>query len=388
MRHATGGSVPSRPQVALFLPALDGGGAERVMVNLARGFTQRGLSVHVVLARARGVLASDLPPSVRIVELRARRVATSLPALIRYLRRERPAVLLSTLVTTNLVAVLAARLAGLGTRTVIRQALTLYSGQPTRKGSGVAYFLLRRLYRWADEVVAVSQGVAGDLATATALPRERIRVLANPVVSPELFTLARAAPDHPWFAPGHDPILLGVGRLTAQKDFATLIRALALVRRAVRARLVILGEGEDRPALNVLIRSLGLEDSASLPGFVRNPFAYMARADAFVLSSQWEGLPGVLIQALACGVPVIATDCHSGPREILRGGRFGRLVPPQDVAALAEAIIATLQCRGPVVPDDAWRPFTQEAAVDAYLRILQPGDGDGRRSRAPVLAPR
>jgi glycosyltransferase involved in cell wall biosynthesis len=348
------------------------------MVNLARGFIQRGLSVDLVQARAGGVYGSDLPRDVRIVDLRASRVSTSLPGLIRYLRRERPAVVLSTLDTANLVAVLAVRLAGVRTRIVVRQAnsLSADSRMPDRRQSrilpSILLFLLGRLYRWADEVIAVSQGVARELAIATKLPPERIRVAPNPIVTPELFAMARESPDHPWFAPGAVPVILGAGRLTTLKDFPTLIRALSVVRQKCRARLVILGEGEDRPSLEALIRELALEDCVSLPGFVRNPFAYMATSAVFALSSLSEGMPGVLIQALACGAPVVATDCHSGPREILLGGQFGRLVPPRDVAALAEAIIDTLKRPRPTIPEDVWRPFSHDAAVDAYLRILLP----------------
>jgi glycosyltransferase involved in cell wall biosynthesis len=361
-------------RVALFLPNLGGGGAERVMVNLARGFADRGLSVDLVLLKAEGVYLSEVPPQVRIVDLRTQRAWRSLLPLVRYLRRERPVALISTSSHCNVVALLAKRVARVATRTVVRQAeaysMALRLSPPKGLGQLIP-FLVPRLYPCAHAIVAGSRGVATDLARATGLPLERIRITPNPVVTPELFLMAKEPLDHPWFAAGECPVILGAGRLTKQKDLSTLIRAFARLRRARTARLVILGDGEERPLLEALVKDLDLEGSVSLPGFVRNPFAFMARAAVFVLSSKWEGLPGVLIQALACGAPAVATDCESGPRDVLRGGRFGRLVPIGDVAALADAILSTLDAPKPLVPREAWRAYSQDAAVDNYLSILQ-----------------
>jgi glycosyltransferase involved in cell wall biosynthesis len=204
--------------------------------------------------------------------------------------------------------------------------------------------LLRRAYPMADAVVAVSDGVADHLARTTGLPRAAIRTIHNPVVGPDLPALAAEPVDHPWFRPGGPPVVLGVGRLVAQKDFPTLLRAFAAVRRRRPARLVILGEGTAaaRGALRSLAAELGCADDVDLLGFVANPFAYMARASAFALSSLHEGLPGVLIQAMACGCPVVSTDCPSGPAEILDGGRYGELVPVGDAEALGEVVLRAL----------------------------------------------
>ena len=360
------------PRVALFVPSLIGGGAERMMVNLADGFASRGLSVDLVLVKASGPYLAEVPSSVRVVALGSSRVSTSLPALVRYLRRERPAALLSTLNHANVTAVLAGVLAGVKTRIVVRQANTLSqsSGAAKKLVSRAMPLLVRRLYTWADEIVAVSEGVAQDLTRIASLPAARIRVIPNPVVMPNLDALAREPVDHGWFASGAPPIVLGVGRLTKQKDFATLCRAIAMVRQRRPVRLVILGEGEDRAALDGLVTELGIADSVALPGFVTNPFAYMSKASVFVLSSAWEGLPGALIQAMACGTPVIATDCESGPREILQGGLFGRIVPVGNPQAMADAIDAVLaEARRPE-SEAAWRPYTQAAAVDQYLDVL------------------
>jgi glycosyltransferase involved in cell wall biosynthesis len=360
-------------RIALFLPDLTGGGAERVMVNLARGLAHRGLQVDLVLVRASGPLLPEIPAEVRVVELDSGKVLVSLPALVRYLRRERPRALLSTLNTANIVAIWARRIARSPVRVVVRQSNTLSrTGAAARGTSKLVPFLVRHSYQWADEIIAVSDGVARDLVLTARLPGVRVRVVPNPVITPELLAAAGEPICHPWFGDEGAPVVLGVGRLTRQKDFATLIRAFGRVRRRREARLLILGEGPDRPCLEELARSLGLEDDVALPGFVSNPSAYMARAAVFVLSSAWEGLPAVLIQALAVGTPVIATDCESGPREILGDGRFGRLVPVGDEAAIARAVLDLLGELQPPVPREAWSRFAHEHAVGEYLRILDP----------------
>ena len=225
----------------------------------------------------------------------------------------------------------------------------------------------------ADVIIAVSAGVADDLAQSAGLSRAAIRVVYNPVVDQDVAERAAEPLDHPWFLPGAAPIVLGVGRLTAQKDFQTLIRAFARVRAERSARLVILGEGrpEVHAGLLALAASLGCATDVDLPGFVLNPFAYMARAGVFVLSSLHEGLPGVLIQALACGCPVVSTDCPSGPAEILDDGRYGSLVPVGDHLAMAQSILATL-VRPPERSALAARgaEFSVDRAVTLYMDAL------------------
>jgi glycosyltransferase involved in cell wall biosynthesis len=374
-------SVPAASGVgrlALFLPSLRGGGAERVMVDLARGLLARGYPVDVVLPQVEGPYLDLVPPEVRVVDLRAGRVLASLPALVRYLRREQPAALLATLSHANVIALWARRIAGVPTRVVVREANTLSvaSRDGARLGDRLLPWLARRFYGWADEIVAVSDGVARDLAAAAGLPPERVHVLHSPLATPELRVLAAEPVDHPWFGPGQPPVVLGVGRLAKQKDFATLLRAFAAVRSSRVARLAILGEGEERPALESLARELDIGADLWLPGYQRNPFKFMARAGIFVLSSLYEGSPGALVQALACGAPVVATDCPSGPREILGragAGDAGHLVPVGDSAAMAAAIEITLtQPRRPI-PAEVLAPFTLEVAVERYLGLLRAG---------------
>ena len=367
-------SYQRKVDIALFVPSLRGGGAERTMLNLACGFSEQGYKVDLVLQRAEGPFLSEVPDKVRIVDLKAKRMALGLFPLISYLRRERPHSLLSAMTHTNITALLAKRLARVGTRVVVSERNTM--SITSRKGKTLRSRLLplmaKRLYYWADVVVAVSKGVADDLANFLNFPRERIRVIYNPVITPEILQKANEPLEHPWFKLGELPVILGVGALTEQKDFPTLIRAFALVRKERPARLMILGEGGDRPKLEALVREMGLENDVSLPGFVDNPYKYMKRAAVFVLSSKWEGLPTVLIEAMACGIPVISTDCPSGPREILENGKYGVLVPVGDVERLAKTIIMysirkfmseeNLQTQA--------QKFHLECAVKEYLRIM------------------
>ncbi len=359
-------------KVALFLPSLRGGGAERVMLNLARGFSEKGLEVDLVLAKAEGPYLSQVPPEVRVIDLHSSRVLASLPHLVRYLRRERPQALLSTLNHANIVALWAKRLAGVPTRVVVREAnvITVSSANTQNSRGRIMPFLIRCFYPWADAVIAVSKGVADDLIKSARLPVEKIHVIYNPVVTPDLFTKAEEPLDHPWFALGEPPIILGVGRLTKQKDFATLINAFCLLRKEQAARLMILGEGEDRSALEDLIKKLDLQEDVSLPGFVDNPFKYMKRAAVFVLSSRWEGLPNTLIQAMALGTPVVSTDCPSGPAEILEAGKLGKLVPVGDVEALAEAIARKISSPMQKSRLDVCERFRMDKVIAQYIYIL------------------
>jgi glycosyltransferase involved in cell wall biosynthesis len=368
-------TAPGRRPIAFFLPSVRGGGAQRVIVNLVQGITERGIPVDLVLAAAEGVFLEQLPAAVRLVDLRARRLIRSLGPLTSYLRRERPRYLVSSMSHANLIALWAARLARQSTPVMVTVHNTMSQSTPDQGGLAgrLSSQLLRTFYPWARSVVAVSRGAADDLARTSGLPRERVEVVYNPVITPAMLALARQVPDHPWFAAGQPPVILGVGRLTRQKDFTTLIRAFAEVRRRRPARLIILGEGEERTGLETLIGELGVAHEVALPGFRDNAMAYMARSALFVLSSAWEGLPTVLIEALATGTRVVSTDCPSGPREILQDGRLGALVPVGDAHAMTAAMSDALDRPVSTVPADALRPFTRDAAVDHYLQLIESG---------------
>jgi len=363
----------TRDTIAFFLPSVRTGGAQRVVVNLTQGLAARGLPVDVVLAAADGAFLEQLPSAVRVVDLGAGRLLRSLLPLARYLRRERPRVLVSSMSHANLIALWAGKLAGGQVPVVVTEHCTMSRSNavPHQFDRPLLPALLRAFYPWAASVVAVSKGAADDLARSTGLPRQDMEVVYNPVITSALIELSRTPPDHPWFAPGQPPVILGVGRLTPAKDFPTLLRAFAEVRRRRPARLMIVGEGPERPRLEALIGELRIGEDTALPGFREDAAAYMAACSVFVLSSAWEGLPTVLIEAMATGARVVATDCPSGPREILQGGRLGPLVPVGDASALADAIVAMLDRPAADLPADALEPFTMDAAVDHYLQVIE-----------------
>jgi len=365
----------NRGHVAIFLASLTGGGVERVMLNVAQGLVERGYTVDVVLQAAEGPYLTHVPDRVRIVDLGARRMALALLPLVSYMRRERPQSLIAANTYANVIAVVAKKLARVQTRTVITEHIFLSISTHNAESLRERYLplLAKRIYPWADDIIAVSEGVADDLADTLALSRNRIKVIYNPVVTPEFFEKTREAVEQPWFQPSEPPVILGVGRLTKQKDFPTLLRAFALVRKRHPCRLVILGEGEDRSKLEALISELGMSEDVDMPGFVDNPYKYMAHAAVFALSSIWEGLPTVLIECLACGTPVVATDCPSGPREILGGGKYGTLVPVEDVGALAKALQRIIAKEGdvPMPQAEAWLPFTPDVVIPRYIDALQ-----------------
>lgn len=361
------------PRLAFFLPTLAGGGAERVMVNLAAGFADRGFHVDLVLASSDGPMRRSVPRNVRIVDFGASRTLRAFLPLVHYLRRERPLALLAALDHANLIAMVAARAPGVRTRTIISIHTTLgkYIADAKTARERAIPRLVARWHGWADAVVAVSEGAAEDFARLANVSRDRVDVIYNAVITPALLRAAAEPPAHPWFAADTRlPVVLALGRLEANKNFQVLIEAFARVRRERSARLAIFGEGPDRAELEERVRRLGLQDSVVLPGFVDNPYSCMARAAVVAVSSDWEGLPTVLIESLAVGTPVVSTDCPSGPREILQGGALGRLVPVGDVAALATAIRDALSAPRTPPPPEALFAYTPDVVLAQYQRVF------------------
>lgn len=360
-------------KITLFLPTLAAGGAERVFVNLANGLAHAGFDV-TLLVGVFGEYAyrSQLEASIRVHELGKRHMRHCVLPLAQFLRRERPAVLFSALEHGNIAAVLAKEIARTPVRVVVTVHQTLSRVLQAKPSLHVrAITFVARILRLADGIVAVSNGTADDFASVTKTPRNRIQVIYNPVISSDLHRKADETLDHPWYRPGQPPVILGVGRLNKQKDFPNLIRAFAILRKTIRARLMILGEGEDRSDLQGLVEELGLGDCVDMPGVVPNPYAYMRRASLFVLSSAWEALPTVPIEAMACGCPVVATDCPYGPREILRDGELGLLVPVGDPKALAHAMQQSLLGERKAVPHEALRRFHLDVAVGEYIELIR-----------------
>ena len=402
-RHSEedGRQVGHHAKLALHIPDLQAGGVQRTTLNLAAALTARGHRVDLVLCRAAGPFLEAVPEAVTVVELHrsllfpAYLLAVAprslipllrlyvrwprppfpnlfyLPALVRYLQFARPDTLLSAMTMPNLLATWAARLAGAPGRVVISQHSRL-STEVQHLGWGPLVPTIRRTYSQADTRIAVSNGVADDLSRHLHIPRSDI-VTLPPTFSVNFLGQAETTAAHPWLCPEAPPVILGAGRLTQQKDFPTLLRAFARVRQQRRVRLIILGEGPLRADLEALVRTLGVAADVALPGFVDNPFAYMARAAVFALSSAWEGLPGVLVESLAAGCPVVSTDCPSGPAEILAGGTYGRLVPVGDSPALAAALSATLDAPPPRdLLQRRAQAFSLDRVMDRYLDVLFP----------------
>ena len=369
-----GREAPHEVDVAIYLPSLGEGGIERVYLNLAQELVRRTLRVDLLVAQLDGARSAEVPPGARVVDLAApsRRTLSLFPGLVRYLRSTQPAALLACS-NLNLVALWTRIFSHPTTRIIItihNHLSTQFANLPVRH-RWVLRPVMALSYSRADAIVAVSAQVADDLSRFLGLERTRIDVIYNPVLTDAALQTKDEPIEHPWFAEAQPPVILGAGRLIARKDYATLLRAFALVRQQRAARLVIVGEGEERPHLERLVHKLGCESDVSLPGFVAKPFPYFSRAKLFVLSSRWEGLPTNVVEAMACGCPVVATDCPGGGREILEGGRLGRLVPVGDAESMAEAMIMTLD--EPRLSDrlsSRAMDFHVDRIVDQYLRIL------------------
>jgi glycosyltransferase involved in cell wall biosynthesis len=366
--------LPHRvPRIACFFSTSGHSGVDRAARHLIPALARRGYPVDLLKVRRHGPVLDPVPDGVSVVDLGSRHTYACLPGLVRYLRRARPAVMLSDKDRVNRTALLARLLARVSTRLVLSSGTTISIDLAGRGPleRWVQRQSMGRLYPFADAVIVTSRGVADDMAAYTGLSRERIQVVPSPVVPASLFGAVPESPAHPWIGDPEQPLILGVGELSDRKDFDTLVRALARVRVERPCRLMILGRGAARERLLRLAESLGVADALALPGFVDDPYAYMAHADLFAFTSRWEGLGFVIIEALAVGTPVVATDCPSGPAEILQGGRYGELVPVGDAAALAAAILRTLDTHPPrETLREAARPYEIETATDAYLAAM------------------
>ena len=360
-------------KIALFIADFTAGGAESVFATLAKGLNDRGHSVDLVISNtSNAVYLHLIPDQVRIIDLKVRRMRQSLLVLIDYFRKSKPDVVMATRVDSCCFAVLARIFSGVKTAVVLREASTISSdlSKYSWKKRLVLSLFIRILYPLADVIIGVSQGVKNDIKQFLKINEQKLSVVYSPIITEDLFVNASQVCGHFWFQHCSVPVILGVGRLTYQKRFDVLIRAFAIVRRHKDVRLLILGEGEERLRLESLITTLRLQEDVNLPGFESNPFKYMSRARLFVLSSDWEGLPGVLIQALACGCPVISTDCPSGPREILKDGRLGKLVPVGNADTLASAIEEALNQESPRANEKDLCEYTAKNSIDNYLRIF------------------
>ncbi len=344
------------------------------MLNIAQGLAkQNDIQVDLLLVKAEGPYMDQVGDDIRIVDLNCSRIVKSLPAVIKYLKTEKPDSVLSALDTTNLIMIWAKLLAGSSARVVVSVHCNFSSALKGAKHarSKVLPYLVGRYYKKADAIVAVSNGVAADLEVSTGIDRNTVEVLVNPVITAEVDNKKLETPTHRWFGGANAPtVILGIGRLTYQKNFHLLLNAFSQVLKKTDAKLLILGSGDQEAELKELSNKLEITEHVDFAGFVANPYAYLSNARLFVLSSRYEGLPTVLIEALHCGAEVISTDCPSGPHEILKGGELGTLVPVEDSAALELAIINVLSRPKLTISSDELDQYRHDVVVQSYRKIL------------------
>jgi glycosyltransferase involved in cell wall biosynthesis len=368
-------------RIGILMPSLVGGGVQRSMLILSKGLVEHGYQVDLILVKAQGPFLNRVPENVRMIDLCASRALSSLPNLVVYLRENNPDVLISAQTHINAVAILARWLSRVKTKLVVTERNDLLFATQSNQNFKEKFrpFVVRFLYPYAEKVVAISKGVADDIATIAQGRLKLISIINNPIDGEYIQQKAQVTVEHPWLTRKEVPVVLAVGRLVKQKDYVTLLNAFAAVKNRMPVRLIILGEGEERADLENLLAKLGISKDVSMPGFVENPFAYLSRADVFVLSSRWEGFPNVLTEALACGAPVVSTDCPSGPAEILENGKYGRLVPVGDAEALAKAIIQELHSpHDKDLPQQRANDFSIDKILPQYLEALCPDQDDFR----------
>jgi len=361
----------SQKRIAILLPDLRIGGAERVKLLLAENFLKKGYAVDFVLMQERGELLDGLPDSSRVIDLRAARTRNAFLPLVRYIRKERPNAMIVAMWPLTIIGVLATRLSFRPVKLLLSDHNYLPS---TPYGKGVSGLVMtitmRLLYPMADSVVAVSQGVKEAIVKLSGLRSVKINVIYNPIQLEHSPQARVDANIEAWWRQA-ELKLIAIGSLKAQKDFDTLIRSFSKVSDVKDAKLLILGEGPERQALEKLVVELGLEDSIMLAGFKSDPYPYLEVADLFVSSSRYEGFGNVIVEALACGTPVIATDCKAGPSEILDGGKYGVLVPVGDPEALSKAIIdGTCNAPDQQILTNRAKMFSVERAAENYLKLL------------------
>lgn len=361
--------------ICIFVPLLAGGGAEHVAVRIANELAAKGGSVDLVLAQVKGAYLSEVSNKVNIVDLKCSdgfSTIKSLPGLIKYLRKNKPSILFSTLFRANTISALAIRLARVNTKLILRHPNMLYP----EGGENLSYYskLNKKAAIWAakkaDVLVLTSKAMERELLDLTNFDSNKIKIIHNPVPIDEIQLKAKEKSGHEWLDDKNVPVILAVGRLSYQKNFESLIRAFAELRERRESRLIILGEGEERAKLEDLVEELKMQEYVSMPGFVSNPYSYMSRCDVFVLPSKWEGFPNVLVEAMACGAQVVASDCPGGTSEILENGKWGRLVQANDYLELANKIEKEVASSAPLQTQIRVNDFMIDKIVEEYIKVF------------------
>lgn len=361
-------------RVAIFIPSLSGGGAERSMVNIANEFAAMGIEVDLLLASATGPYLKDVSSKVNVIDFNGTRVVYCLPLLIRYILKHKPSAMLSALRHANVIAIFSKAISLSKMRLVISERTNFLSSNAFEEGlrPAITRFLMRYTYRYANAIIAISDDVARELSEGIGLRREIIKTIHNPINIDLVDLKGKESLDSAWVRDSAAPILISAGRMVASKGFKDLIQAFAIVHKKRKVRLIILGEGPLYDDLYKLAEDLDVSEDVLLPGFVDNPFSWMKRSTIFILSSHYEGFGNVLVRAMASGLKVISTDCPGGPRTILEGGRWGRLVPVSGPERLAQAIEDSLN--DPYSPDvqERAKAFSAKRIALSYLDVLTP----------------
>ena len=369
-----------KPIISIFLPTLLIGGAEKSLVELANGLADMGWRIQLLVMAREGPLIDEIKENVDLIDLGCSSFSQAVFLLARYYKKHRPLVILTSVYATGLAAIAAKIVSGYKPKVVIgaHNSLQAKFERPDNiKDKYLLKLLCKLLFPWADGFVAVSKSLALELETLIQLPKYRIRTIYNPVVSQKMLARADEQLTHPWLAMPTQrdfKTLISVGRLVEQKGFDVLLDALIIVRKYSDCRLIIVGDGPLRTDLESRVNRLRLEGNVDFVGWQDNPYKFVTRSDLFVLSSRWEGLGNVLKEALACGCPVVATDCQYGPKEILDGGKYGDLVEVNNASDLASKILTTLQASVSPAKSDARKSrsldFTVEAAVEQYSQYF------------------
>jgi glycosyltransferase involved in cell wall biosynthesis len=374
-RGASDRHMQKRITAAIYIHDLSPGGVERQCLVLAREMHDRDVNVILIVHQKRGELIPLLPPDLPVYNLQSSRTLQDVLRLRRFLLDHQPDVLMANVDHNNIAAALANALAGTKTKLVIVQHNPLSAGFHATvnwKHRLVPWFY-RVLAGSIDHAVAVSDGIRQELL-GSGLAETKVSTICNAVIGPDFDARAQVPVLHPWLVKKDIPVFVTAGRLVEMKDHRTLLRAFALHLRQRPSRLMLLGAGPMLQELRSLAGTLGIADHVAFEGFVPNPLPYMRAADAFVLSSRSEGFGNVIVEALGCGTPVVATDCPHGPADILAHGKFGILVPPRDPEALAPAFSRILESAA-IWPAETLRArasaFSYDACADQYVDLFR-----------------
>lgn len=363
----------SKKTLAFYLPSLVGGGAERVTLNLVQYLAKHhDYQIDLVLVSATGELMHQVPDNVRVIDLESTRMLTSMPKLIKYLKKEKPHAILAGMDYVNVIALTAVKLARTKTRTVacLHINLTAQLANPVLRRAKYVVPFIKLTHPWANSIVATSRGCGEDFLKVTGVGKKNMHLIYNPTITDSILPKSQESVDHPWLTNNDTPVILAVGRLVQQKNFELAIRALAEVRKTREARLLILGDGPKRAELEALAEELGVREHVDMPGFVENPYAYMSKVSMLLMSSRFEALPAVLIEALHIGTQIVSTDCPNGPEEILENGKYGELIPMHDEKAMAQAIEKTLDNVDFKRHDEACQRYIAKHVTEQYLKVL------------------